>query len=613
MDYKEQNLEVLKNIRPLFYEAYEEYLKDATEADIEVSKVETRDGNYALCVQCEDQLLRLNSAYRPVDEAKRWADAYEFPNICTIIEMYGLGNGVFVRELLKKVKEDDSLIIYEPSPSIFSYCISNFKLDDILQSDNVYLYVEKVNEKDIIGCISKKLQWYNLNSHVELEHPFYIKFTEQQHNWYRDMISSNKDAAIINKNTDANLGKASVNNVLKNLKHMIGSNIIADIKGKIPKNVPAIIVSAGPSLSKNIKELKNAKGKSVIFAVDTALPYLEQNGIEPDFIVTIDPKKSNRHFTGKYIENIPVIAKLEAKPDVLDKSEGRKFFYSSHTFFGRLYREVGIEIEDYTSGGSVATAAFSVCVALEFERIILVGQDLAYDGEYTHVGDRTQKQVKGLGIREVDGVFGKPVKTRYDWLIYLEWFENSIFRFPQIDCIDATEGGALIHGSKVMKLSEAIDSYCTESFELIKVIEQTKPSLDTEKQQKVSLYLHEAYDDLDDIRNKSDQILRWVHKMIDVYKKKGINKEINDLTEKIKAMSLEIEEKNIYSIYDTYMTEFANKQMSDIFQMNQKEEDDTLKTFYLTRDMYEYVIEVSKELEPGLLDAIEEFDQRMEK
>ena len=55
-----------------------------------------------------------------------------------------------------------------------------------------------------------------------------------------------------------------------------------------------ILVSAGPSLNKNIMELKKAKNKAFIVATDTAVKPLLKAGIEPDLMVMVDGEKPKR-------------------------------------------------------------------------------------------------------------------------------------------------------------------------------------------------------------------------------------------------------------------------------------------------------------------------------
>ncbi|ECR2459662.1 motility associated factor glycosyltransferase family protein, partial [Campylobacter coli] len=50
----------------------------------------------------------------------------------------------------------------------------------------------------------------------------------------------------------------------------------------------AIVVSAGPSLAKQLSLLKAYQDKAVIFCADGALSMLEKEGIVPDYVTNLD-------------------------------------------------------------------------------------------------------------------------------------------------------------------------------------------------------------------------------------------------------------------------------------------------------------------------------------
>src|SRR5437764_344282 len=54
-------------------------------------------------------------------------------------------------------------------------------------------------------------------------------------------------------------------------------------------DVPAIIVSAGPSLDRNIPKLRKFHDRGLMIAVDTALRPLLGAGIYPQLVVSVDP------------------------------------------------------------------------------------------------------------------------------------------------------------------------------------------------------------------------------------------------------------------------------------------------------------------------------------
>ncbi|MBE5963195.1 MAG: motility associated factor glycosyltransferase family protein [Lachnospiraceae bacterium] len=610
MNIAEKNLEVLKDRYPAIHRNVISELEKKEESfEDKVSHIQAKDGESALCIERKGKITRLNSAYRPLEEAKKWSEKYEFTNLCSVIEMFGLGNGICTQEMLNRMQEDDIMILYEPSLAVFLYSVQNFDLTSLLENRQVLLFVKGCNEEAMKFHLVEIVNWYNIQYQYIVIHPQYDKLFDQELLHFLKELKENNEVVEVNNNTDAFQGKVIVDNICSNIKHLAHFNAIQHISEKISKDIPAIIVAAGPSLQKNIEVLAQAKGKAVIFAVDTAVRYLEKYGIEPDFIVTIDPNKGRFHFRCDYAKNTPIISKLESLPFALEENESRKIFYSPHMYGEELLKETGLKLDGYTSGGSVATAAFSICLAMKFKRIILVGQDLAYDGEYTHIGDRKENRAVGMGLREVEGTNGGMVRTRYDWYIYLCWFANSILEHPETECINATEGGAMIKGTHAMKLQDAIDAYCKETIDVASLVKNLDYSLSSEKVLELSKHLHDDYDVMMKIKLKSAEILGNINKIIMQYKKAGslTNRE-QSYMDKISQSGEWIEAQRVYLLIDTYMRSFAMSQMGDIYQVESDEYTNTLKTFEHIKEFYKAVLDAINEIKPKFETAIAEYD-----
>ena len=79
-------------------------------------------------------------------------------------------------------------------------------------------------------------------------------------------------------------------NTFYNLPYLYEGYSIEELEGILPSEVPTIVVSAGPSLNKNIMDLKKAVGKACIIATDTAMKPLLNAGIIPNLFVKICQK-----------------------------------------------------------------------------------------------------------------------------------------------------------------------------------------------------------------------------------------------------------------------------------------------------------------------------------
>ena len=108
---------------------------------------------------------------------------------------------------------------------------------------------------------------------------------------------------------------------------------------------------------------------------------------------------------------------------------GKLIYLHCHPYFTRLYEQLGEQIPTFSVGGSVATAAFSICEYLDIKKIALIGQDLSYKDGSSHVGGEVHTILGEEGGQcELEGYYGGMVKSRHDWQGYLAWFEEEILK-----------------------------------------------------------------------------------------------------------------------------------------------------------------------------------------
>ncbi len=483
MGYRETNYNELMKYHQALYEQLLKYNIGEDDSIENIESIETREEETALVITKNEQQFRLNSIMRPLAEAQRWANQYNNMENIEIISMYGLGNGLFVRELLHKASKKTVLMVYEPSAVIFNYVIENYNIEDILRDSRVSIIIEPLDRILYKELLNKNIKYFNMNKHLVCMHPQYDKAFAQSHRSFINEIKACEERIMINKNTLSRFGVTAVENTIKNLPIMKEANSISGLSAVIPKNIPVIIVSAGPSLDKNIRLLREAKGKSIIICVDTAIKYMLRENIEPDLTIVIEPEKPYVHYEDERSHKIPLICDIEANPEIVLTHTGRKTLFCVRGFIKQLLDKLGKHERDIGSGGSVATAAFAICYQLGFETVILIGQDLAYTGESTHAGGVVSEGLNHeIGQIFVEDVEGGTVRTRGDWQTYLRWFENALTVIKEteknIRVIDATEGGARIHGTELMTLKQAIDEFCIRDFDFSLEYAKVPPILD---------------------------------------------------------------------------------------------------------------------------------------
>lgn len=463
-----------------------------------------------------------NSIIDPVKAAKVWNSQFTEDKFGLIYYIFGLSNGEYVRQLMSITDSSNMILVYEPSKELFDSVIDSIDIHDILEDERVTVIVEGINSNCIVDYISANTTYINKDFIRFYVSPNYNVYEEEIER-LRSILNYQLENVNFTQITEEYLKDYMLNNEFLNLPVIVSERIINQLKKAFVdidvSNVPAIVISAGPSLDKNIKEILNAQGKAFIIAVDTALKAVLRAEIDPDMTVCVDSRKELELFQLEGIKKIPAVYALNVPHKIVDNHTGPIFFCGEdNSYTNYLYKEYyGEKADELAAGGSVANTAFSLAVKLGFETIILVGQDLAFTGGRGHTKDaydneeKNKNDLNNYELTTVEDIEGNPITTDIRMKSYIKWFENQIIKLPEIKVIDATGGGAKIHGTDIMTLNDAILQYCRRDVDLKSVIGTIPP-----------VFTHQQQDDIRNsmlhINEQLDVLAGKIQKGIDTYK-----------------------------------------------------------------------------------------------
>ena len=256
---------------------------------------------------------------------------------------------------------------------------------------------------------------------------------------------------------------SSVENQLQHLNCNFVSNITqfdepVDVLWKQFQGKDLIIVAAGPSLDKNYELLKNAGKNQIVLATGTVLIKLLDAGIRPDYVIMTDANPRIYYQIREHEkESVPAILLSTACKKIGTNYKGKKYLMLQKDYAPAEQMGAANGWTLFETGGSVSTAAIDLGIRFGCKRIITVGLDLSYPDNYAHASGTSRRMITQDQIfREVKDIHGNMVKTNKGMDIYREWIERRIARESGVTFIDATEGGAMIHGMKLCKLSDVI-------------------------------------------------------------------------------------------------------------------------------------------------------------
>lgn len=522
----EKNIAIIKRRLIPLHDGLLKYI----ETRIEEGKViidESARGEKVVGVVRDNRCWYLNSRYDAENAVKCWADGVEEINFRGIVIMNGISNMMYAREMLKRLGKDNILVLFEPDPAILVKVIEETDVSDILEDDRVFIFANDINMTFFRQYFGILFEYDRINYSKILTLPNYGMLFPDEIGEFEELCEKELIAIHTDKNTYIHLGEEINDNHIDNIWSSIFSSSIDELKKTIDKTdikgVPAIIVAAGPSLDKNIELVREAKGKALIVAVDSAIKAMMARDIIPDLLVTIDSHKPMSLFEDERIEYIPLVICMQSRVEILQKHKGKMFMSANMSYIKSIYRQLGTDLSVLSTGGSVANNAFSLVKFLGFKTIIFIGQDLAFTDNKKHVKNAYTETAVGEDESEeyieIEDQNGDPILTFRNFKLYRDWFESEIRDNPDLHVINATEGGAKIHGTEIITFREAIDKYCNKNVDFNKLIELAADSFSAEQKLEYFEILMDMPNKLNKLKKRFEKGIRDYNRFYELLRK----------------------------------------------------------------------------------------------
>lgn len=398
----------------------------------------------------------LCSRHDPLREARRLIEGQhtEYQTLC----LFGLGLG-YNAQVWVEEHPGGRLILLISHWSYLVQAMAARDLSPILKHGDLHLLVQP--NRDSFTALLKELQ---LTACQIMAHRSLYDLHREYFEELKTVLALWLNRKEVNRNTLRRFGELWVKNFRSNLPFLGEALSLEPLKNLFPDS-PALVLGAGPSLEDILPMLKQLQKKMLIIAVDTAYRSMLNQGVEPDFLVITDPQYWNcRHLDFCRPTGL-LVADSSTHPKVL-RGSFKKLLLSASPFPLAKAFEEGFLDYKLPSGGSVATAAWSLAVHLGCPEIYLAGQDLSYPEGQTHCrGSYFEERslslcnrLQGpehhgwLALHNAPAIFrpsqqpGKQIQSDQRMSIYLDWFSESI---PQEQNItyNLSSRGAMIKGA----------------------------------------------------------------------------------------------------------------------------------------------------------------------
>ncbi|EJB6324443.1 motility associated factor glycosyltransferase family protein [Campylobacter coli] len=405
-----------------------------------------------------------------------------YPFIC----IYGIGNALLIKNLAKHYKH---LFVFESEIELFILALSTIDLSEELKVYKVVLFdcVAKDLEIQIAMIFDQQsiLEYLSLYEMFISSH-YYLKYYETSILSLNELCIKSASVAIRNADITCFLPLLTHGQFLQNIPSMLESipfqRILSERKNKFDN---AIVVSAGPSLAKQLSLLKAYQDKAVVFCADGALSMLEKEGVVPDYVTNLDCRDLAMKFfqnKGKLKQSI-IALECATHPNVVRslKAENCMIVLRNKA----LYQRFNLNDFGYIDTGThVSHFSYTLALALGFKNIIMIGQDLAFDEKGNSHSKGFSYGEQFSGEKTVPTLKTQAYAGKGEVLTHITWNDYRIKLEYLFACNDqkakfynATEGGARINFTEELSFKECCEKLLTKfkpKFELPKSLTKNR-------------------------------------------------------------------------------------------------------------------------------------------
>ncbi|BEK39265.1 motility associated factor glycosyltransferase family protein [Campylobacter jejuni] len=446
-----------KNIEALGNILLKESLKE-----IKSSKFELILGKDNLDINLKDTSDNTFLYENVIDELNSMLNTYNDKYLLyPVLYFYGFGNGILFKALLQN-KNHQHIVVFEKDIEIIWIMFHILDFSSELQSAR--LMVLNTNKLEIQDynelCSSKPFFQFSRIYFLELMSHYYERFHEDVLELNKKLAENFKNSIVSHGNDplDALQGiKQFVYNLPQMITHPSYKELLSKRKGI---SDTAIIVSTGPSLTKQLPLLKKYASKATIFCADSSYPILAKHGIKPDYVLSLEriPLTSeffNNDF-GEFDKDIMFIVKSVTHPHTIKYLQKNNRAFILVSTYASFIQYLKLDYFGYFNMGfSVAHMACYLSLHLNHKNIIFIGQDLAYakngnshPDDYQNSANYESQMYEHILTEAYGGK--EKIKTHHVWLMFKQNLEQDIEKIQKYldtKVYNCTEGGARIKGA----------------------------------------------------------------------------------------------------------------------------------------------------------------------
>lgn len=283
---------------------------------------------------------------------------------------FGTGLGLHIPAIAEKIKGSVYFIV-EDDLELFRLSLMCMNYKKIAQTAKLFFAVFEDDTDYAHTAESFLKEQYYLNHYIKYFQ--LLSHSEDKANKFYLALSSQPDLKFLFNDYLTNLIRPL--EVISQDYNILSREF--NFKKGFFHNKPFMLIASGPSLQKNIEFLKEHAQNFIIVAASSSLSYLEQNDIQPQIVLHLDPfDPSIQSFTRlkslSFLDNSLLFASMHTPMQILQMLKKENVFLFEA---GSSYKEKALNL----SSACVGSLGYYLLTMLKASEIYLLGLDLAVD------------------------------------------------------------------------------------------------------------------------------------------------------------------------------------------------------------------------------------------
>ncbi len=378
----------------------------------------------------------------------------EFDGLVVFIGI-GLGYGPLL--VAQKAPRVARIALVEPCLDMFCTALRQLDLRPLLAAAKVDFFIGDIDWRQFETTVKPTATFKDI----------YLLKQDPSFSWQPDLYQTARQQAftLINQlsvagGTTKVFGRKFMRNRLANLTLVNHSHPAEILQDKF-KNIPAVVVSSGPSLNQNMAALKKAQGRCLLIAADGALAPLLEAGVMPDLVTSVDIKALTFEKFAPYVDQswpFSLVTIFKVTPLVPKRFAARHLFFAAEKDITQNWFNRALAMHHtIPTSSSVVHLSLGLALLCGADPVVFVGQDMAYAPDTQHAKgvinarfDFAKEIQWGLGVNQTN-----KVQTDRGFIEVKSRIEDIIRAHPRT-YINTSGMGLHIDGTRTQPLLEAV-------------------------------------------------------------------------------------------------------------------------------------------------------------